>query len=340
MSFRRYCAIVLICVVDSRATAQQLPPGLVVSDAVVYRVKMQTTFVVPDEKDVIDRIRVWHALPTPRPWSNTADGAGAFRIGQSSGGIQQFSQRHDSHHIYWEIKGTQKPGTKHTFMTRFAVRSVQRDFLPAAVNVRWKDYQTAIQDDQVTVTPEQAREVHLQLAAVADEIKRASSPPEAVREFCKWIDKTIAYDASVSYSTRDIDAIVENGRGHCGHQSYVLRQLCWHVGIPVRAVRGLNLNTPNGRGSLHAIKADYTNVHTWTEVYFPGIGWIEVEPSNGEHAFRIPAQCIQNNPWFQNYSIWIRENGKEKHDTWTYDNGKYTSEYGVENLITFAKRRE
>jgi len=340
MRFYKCYLILILCFVEISASAQELPSGVVVRDAVVYRVKMKTIFVVPTENDAIDRIRVWHALPTRRPWSNTVGDVGAAQIKSSSGGTQLYKKLHDSHHNYWDIDEPQKPGKRHRFSSQFTVRSVQRDFLPGAVNVKWEDYQTVPEDPEAKVNPERANEVHPKLAAVADAIKRVSPPPTAVHEFCKWIDKTITYDASVSYSTRDIDAIVEHCRGHCGHHSHVFRQLCWRAGIPMRRVRGLNLNTPKGRGRLHAIKADYTNVHTWAEVYFPGIGWIEVEPSNGKHAFRIPAQCIQNNMWFQNYSIWIRENGKSKQDTWAYNNGKYISDYGVENLITFSERGE
>jgi hypothetical protein len=331
---------VLICLVACRAMADEPPSGIVLKDPVVYRIKMQTTLTVPADNHGIDRIRVWHALPTRRLWSRTLDDVGVTHIQASSGGVLQFKKRHRSYQNYWEIDQPQKPGQRYTFVSRYQVRSVERDFLPDAAGVSWVDYERPAEVPEAKVDLKQAGEIHPVLVGVADEIKQNLPPALAVYEFCKWINKTIAYEASVPYSTRDIEAILENSRGHCGHRTHVLRQLCARAGIPMRRVLGLNLNTPDGRGSLHEIKADYTNVHTWAEVYFPGVGWVEVEPANGMHPFRIPAQCIQNNTWFQNYSIWIRENDNEKHDTWTYENGKYTSDYGVENLITFTKRSE
>jgi hypothetical protein len=94
----------------------------------------------------------------------------------------------------------------------------------------------------------------------------------------------------------------------------------------------------NWRGHLHGIRPDWTNVHTWAEVYFPKVGWIEVEPSGGDQAYRIPARFIQNNPWFQNYAVWVKDGGKQQLAGWRYNGGKYTSPYNIENLITFEIR--
>jgi len=101
-------------------------------------------------------------------------------------------------------------------------------------------------------------------------------------------------------------------------------------------VVGLNLYAPDGRGDLGAIRADYMNIHTWAEVYFPKVGWVEVEPSTGDKAFAIPSRYIQNNKWFQNYAIWINENGQQKIPEWRFVDGKYVSDYRISNLITYA----
>jgi len=334
----RFLLISVLLLVANPAWAQDSRPGVVTSAPVVYKIKMQTTFTVPLKNDGIDVIRVWHALPTFRPWSSTNAEVGASKIKHSTGGVQKYRADHNSHHNYWKIDKLQKPGKKHTFTTQFVVRSVFRDFQPEMVDIQWEDYQTDSEDPEARVDPANADKVHPQIAALADQIKLSHPPAAAVQEFCKWIKNSIKYDATVPYSTSNIDAIVENRKGHCGHRYRVFRQLCWRSGIPIRRVWGLSLKTPKGRGRLHEIKADYTNVHTWAEVYFPGTGWIEVEPSNGKNAFQIRARFVQNNPWFQNYSIWIRENGKAKKDTWTYNQGKYTSDYGVENIIRFSKR--
>ena len=58
----------------------------------------------------------------------------------------------------------------------------------------------------------------------------------------------------------------------------------------MRTVRGLNLYSPDGRkGRLQAVRVDWTNIHTWTEVYLPTVGWVEADPAHGLNAFAIPA---------------------------------------------------
>lgn len=48
------------------------------------------------------------------------------------------------------------------------------------------------------------------------------------------------------------------------------------------------------------------------------------------NAFALPAQCIQNNKWFANYAVWIREDGRQKIPTWTFKDGRFVSDYGVD----------
>ena len=116
--------------------------------------------------------------------------------------------------------------------------------------------------------------------------------------------------------------------------------MCKATGIPIRRVWGLNLYASDGQtNGLQHVRADYTNIHTWAEVFFPKVGWIEVEPTQGRNAFTIPAQFIQNNRWFQNYAIWIRASGEDKIPEWNYSGGKWSSMYGMVNVITFDRRK-
>ena len=131
----------------------------------------------------------------------------------------------------------------------------------------------------------------------------------------------IKYDAAVPFDPRDLRSILKNQKGHCGHQMTVFEAMCLRAGIPTRTVVGLNLNTPDGVGALHEIRPDFQNQHTWAQIYLPGSGWVEIDPGQGARAYSLPAQLIQNSTDFQNYVIWICEDGTWKIADWEFRRG-------------------
>ena len=304
------------------------------SDPKVYRVLMKTRFVVPSSGVPVDQLRVWHALPTKREWSGTDTQVGGTNISWiPATGQKQYERSHGSHHVYWDTT-VLHPGRTLYFESQFTVRSQVRVFDPTTSQTTWADYVPASLPDA-----DARRDIHADLANIADRIKASTTPSAAVLEFCKWLSANITYDASVSYPYNDVASVMRNRRGHCAHYAEMLIQLCNRAGIPGRRVFGMNLYAPDGvTGGLQNYRADYTNTHTWVEVYFPRIGWVEVEPSSGEQGFTIPARYIQNNTWFQNYAIWISQKGTWKQPEWLYQNGASVSAYGIENIISYSEQ--
>jgi len=303
-------------------------------EAKVYRVRMKTRFIVPSSGVRIDQLRIWHALPTKRAWDTTGTQVGGSEISWTPAtGQRQYEKSRDSHHIYWDTTEL-SPGSTLSFETQFTVSSPARTFDPQSTLTAWRDY-------SATTLPEydKRQDIHGELAEIADRIRAARMPAEAVLEFCKWVSANIAYDASVSYPSGDVASAMRSRRGHCGHYAEILTQLCNRAGIPIRQVFGLNLYAKDGvTGGLQHIRSDYTNVHAWAEVYFPNVGWVEVEPSGKDQAFAIPARYIQNNKWFENCAIWISQNGQWKQPEWRDQGGSYVSPYGVETIISYAEQ--
>ncbi len=317
----------------------QTPDAVKTSKPTTFEVEMTTTFVVPAGNDKIDQVRVYHALPTPRKWS--AEGKhGAAKLSFSPKSAEELTHDEtDSRHLLWTLEGRQKPGTKLTFKSDMTIPSADRSLNLKAVKTVWKDYDKRPEDKTALVDLAVVKAVHPELAKVAAKLKADLPPAQAVQAMCKWVVDTIKYDASVTFTPADIGDIVKQKCGHCGHQAAVLEQLTASAGIPIRTVWGMNLYAADGRTSaLQKVRSDYTNIHTWAEVYLPKVGWVEVDPGLGDKAFSLPATLIQNNRWFQNYAIWMRESGKDKQPTWTPVKDGFRSDYGVEHVISYKKK--
>ena len=313
-----------------QAHARRLPPEIVISNPQVFEVTITTKFVVPENGKKLSALGVWHALPNARPWDglDRTLGASAIAYQPESGRVQHLSTN-DSQNVFWELRQGLKTGRKLEFMSRFRVRSVDRTLDLERVTASWSDYHHNL--------GEMTRSVDVDLDPIVDQIKQNHSPAKAALDFSRWVTEHIKYDASVPFAARDLPTILKLKRGHCGHQLMVFEAMCTRAGIPMRTVLGLNLNTPDGVGSLHRIRPDFQNQHTWAQVFLPGSGWVEIDPGQGERAFFLPAQLIQNSTDFQNYVIWISEDGTWKQPEWEYRAGKWYSPYGIENHRTFAK---
>jgi transglutaminase-like putative cysteine protease len=325
-----FTIVLALLTVPSNAPAQRLSPNVVVSNPQVYEATITSTFVAPNDPRNLTGLRVWHALPTPRPWDglDRTLGASVIRFEPDTGRIQ-YVATNDSQNVNWEMHGELMPGQKLEFTSRFRVRSVDRTFDPKRSTANWSDYQQNLD----FTTPA----VDERLDSVVDRIRKEFRPAEAALEFCKWLTENIKYDATVPYGPRDLRSILKNRKGHCGHQMTAFEAMCVRAGIPTRTVVGLNLNTPGGIGGLHKTRPDFENQHTWAQVFLPGSGWVEIDPGMGAKAYFLPAQVIQNNADFQNYVIWVRVNGRWTFADWENRGGKWYSVYGIENRRTFRR---
>lgn len=137
--------------------------------------------------------------------------------------------------------------------------------------------------------PDEIRERYLQLP---------SSLPERVRRLARELteDKPTAYDKAKTIEAylrtypydlnlpappqdRDVADyfLFDLKRGYCDYYATAMVVLARASGLPARFVSGY------APGSYDTAKAQYVvrelNAHSWVEVYFPGIGWIEFEPT-------------------------------------------------------------
>jgi transglutaminase-like putative cysteine protease len=77
-------------------------------------------------------------------------------------------------------------------------------------------------------------------------------------------------------STVECFAIIK--QGYCEYYASTMAVLLRTSGVPARVVYGF-LPTDRGGDGVEVIRAQ--NAHWWVEVYFPGIGWFEFDPTGG-----------------------------------------------------------
>jgi transglutaminase-like putative cysteine protease len=83
--------------------------------------------------------------------------------------------------------------------------------------------------------------------------------------------------------------LFESQEGFCSHFSSAMAVLLRATGVPVRVVSGYIASQYDVRRQAYRIPA--SAAHTWVEVYFPGYGWVEFEPTPSQPARQYGAQA-------------------------------------------------
>ncbi|HLF72819.1 MAG TPA: transglutaminase domain-containing protein, partial [Anaerolineales bacterium] len=138
-------------------------------------------------------------------------------------------------------------------------------------------------------------------------LRLPESVPERVRQLAREItkDKTIPYDKAkaieaylrtypydleVPAPPKDQDVadffLFDLKKGYCDYYATAMVVLARASGLPARFVSGY------ASGSYDAANAEYIvrelHAHSWAEVYFPEIGWIEFEPTAAQPEIEMP----------------------------------------------------
>ncbi|HLO32714.1 MAG TPA: transglutaminase-like domain-containing protein [Anaerolineales bacterium] len=110
--------------------------------------------------------------------------------------------------------------------------------------------------------------------------------------------RTYPYDLNVPAPPEDRDVadyfLFDLKRGYCDYYATAMVVLARASGIPARFVSGYS------PGSYDAVSAQYIvrelNAHSWAEIYFPEIGWVEFEPTASEPVINLALTKDQNTP--------------------------------------------
>jgi transglutaminase-like putative cysteine protease len=107
------------------------------------------------------------------------------------------------------------------------------------------------------------------------------TPYEKAQAIEEYLRANYPYDLEISAPPEDADVadyfLFELKRGYCDYYATAMVVLARSSGLPARFVSGY------APGAYDASNAQYIvremDAHSWAEVYFPGIGWVEFEPT-------------------------------------------------------------
>jgi transglutaminase-like putative cysteine protease len=160
----------------------------------------------------------------------------------------------------------------------YTVVSLPLDPDPATLEQAGEAYPWFIKERYLQLPRDLPERVH----ALAREITLGvRTPYDRVRAINRYLWTQYRYDLTIGPQRRPGDAVdyflFEERRGYCEQFSSAMVVLLRAVGIPSRLATGYTPGTANPLTGLLEVRN--SDAHAWVEVFFPGTGWVEFEPT-------------------------------------------------------------
>ena len=160
------------------------------------------------------------------------------------------------------------------------------------------DYPQHIHDLYMSPAPSMSART----AALAREIVTtagAVTPYDQAKAIETWLRTNIAYDELIPMPPTGQDPVdwllFEIRRGYCNYYASAMVVMLRSLGVPARMAAGFAQGEWSAEENAFVVRE--RDAHTWVEVYFPGYGWIDFEPTaaqelpdRGEEPNVVPPQ--------------------------------------------------
>ncbi|NWG15722.1 MAG: hypothetical protein HXY41_03730 [Chloroflexi bacterium] len=109
----------------------------------------------------------------------------------------------------------------------------------------------------------------------------AATPYDQAKAIESWLRTNIVYNESIPQPPRNQDPVdwvlFDLRQGYCNYYASAMVMMLRSLGIPARMAAGFAQGEWDPVQNTYVVKE--RDAHTWVEVFFPGYGWIEFEPT-------------------------------------------------------------
>ncbi len=113
---------------------------------------------------------------------------------------------------------------------------------------------------------------------------RADNAYDSAKAIETWLRDNIVYNESIPAPPPNVDTVewvlFDAKEGYCTYYATSMIVMLRHLGIPARLAAGFSQGEYDADIQRYVVRE--REAHTWVEVYFPGYGWIEFEPTAAE----------------------------------------------------------
>lgn len=116
------------------------------------------------------------------------------------------------------------------------------------------------------------------------------NPYDQAEAITNYLRAEIEYVPTVSIPEGTEDALeyflFDSRQGFCNYYASAEVLMLRSIGIPARLAVGFAQGEPNLQNTFYTVREK--DAHAWPEVYFPGYGWIEFEPTGNQEPVNRP----------------------------------------------------
>lgn len=170
----------------------------------------------------------------------------------------------------------------------YTISSLVSNATPNQLRLAGTDYPAWVKERYLQLPPRLPARVR----RLSAELTAAAQTPYDQAEVIQNYLRRITYDQFISAPPPGEDVVdwflFDNRRGYCDYYASAMAVLCRASGIPARIAQGY---TPGEfESSTRTYRVRQLDAHAWTEVYFPGYGWVPFEPTSAEPLIARPQE--------------------------------------------------